>query len=164
MADETTGAQRLTLADMAKEMRQRASFADLALSTRELLLAWAEALEREYADMTTEYERLCRDYDMAMEALKQDERLLMKRLPATSSAIRPVVQWFAEHMECELRANDHKPGWQHDSVVSLLARTHEELTELSECLHSGDGERIVSEAADVANFAMMLADVAQLRN
>ena len=69
----------LTLADMAREMRQRASFPDLTETTRDLLTTWAEALERMNADMTTEYERLCRDYDMAMEALKQNEQVL-KRL------------------------------------------------------------------------------------
>lgn len=91
----------LTLADMAREMRQRASFPDLTETMRDLLTTWAEALERMNGDMTTEYERLCRDYDMAMEALKQNEQVLKRlgtevdRLRAENAALWPLVEALA---------------------------------------------------------------------
>lgn len=92
--------------------------------------------------------------------------------------LRPVVRWFAEAMERKLRANDHKGGWRRDLPSALLERIKEETEELAnlkplmlacvvradECPQSPDHratgfERVVDEAADVANFAMMIADV-----
>lgn len=73
--------------------------------------------------------------------------------------LRPEVQAFAEAMERRLQANDHKPGWKHDTVLSLQVRLDEEVAELDEAVHgTATKERILDEAADVANFAMMIAD------
>lgn len=88
-------------------------------------------------------------------------------------APRSSVEWFAKRMEVELRANDHKGGWDRMGLGEISTRVHQEAKELSrvlatfreqhatgfipiETIHS-----IISEAADVANFAMMLADNAR---
>lgn len=76
---------------------------------------------------------------------------------------RPAVVDFAHAMEARLAANDHKGGWKEDSPAQLHARLVEEIAEL-EGEHSVRSERwnprrILAEAADVANFAMMIADV-----
>lgn len=91
-----------------------------------------------------------------------------------SARWRPEVRAFADLMEAQLRANDHKPGWKNDNDLDLFERLGEESAELLSALHRhakrlswGDGwvmetdteERIGREAADVANFAMMIADV-----
>ena len=79
--------------------------------------------------------------------------------------LRPEVRIFAEAMERRLRANDHKGGWKHETVYAyLLPRLLEELGELAMLLSDAylqtpKSERILQEAADVANFAMMIADV-----
>ena len=76
--------------------------------------------------------------------------------------VRPEVRAFADAMEERLAANDHKPGWIGDSPHALLARLREEATELQVVLNSSatpGRETILREAADVANFAMMIADV-----
>jgi NTP pyrophosphatase (non-canonical NTP hydrolase) len=77
--------------------------------------------------------------------------------------IRPEVRMFAVQMETQLRANDHKPGWSGDRLVDLLQRIYDEAHELNEAINCDGGrpERIIKEAADVANFAMMIADNAQ---
>ena len=78
--------------------------------------------------------------------------------------LRPEVQWFAEQMERTLRKNDHKGGWQVDSSGALLTRLKEETEELQAALIQGQDiapEYSIKEAADVANFAMMLADNAR---
>ena len=79
--------------------------------------------------------------------------------------IRPEVRWFAEQMEARLRANDHKTGWLDCNDSWLLGRLREELEELAgEVLAWGESRRpeyVVKEAADVANFAMMIADKAR---
>jgi NTP pyrophosphatase (non-canonical NTP hydrolase) len=94
---------------------------------------------------------------------------------------RPAVVAFANAMEAKLRANDHKGGWDRDSPDALMARLEEEYAELRVVVHRhlyevramtgmrsvdeipfGFGlteEAVLGEAADVANFAMMIADV-----
>ncbi|NBJ13243.1 hypothetical protein [Microvirga arsenatis] len=90
------------------------------------------------------------------------DKLLAEAEAAASmvSYLRPEVLAFALLMEQQLRANDHKPGWKNDAPVVLMDRLHEEAAELHEALKQGDyREHIALEAADVANFAMMIADV-----
>ena len=70
--------------------------------------------------------------------------------------MRDEVRSFALAMEEQLQANDHKPGWQGDSCYSLFVRLREEADELLMALR--DHGDVQKEAADVANFAMMIAD------
>lgn len=73
--------------------------------------------------------------------------------------LRPEVQRFAELMELRLRANDHKPGWKQDILPALFRRLQQEAAELDGAIDFGTADEIAREAADVANFAMMIADV-----
>lgn len=76
--------------------------------------------------------------------------------------LRPQVRRFAKLMELRLRANDHKGGWQDDSMRALFRRLKEECDELDEAItyRVSRGEKNVGhEAADVANFAMMITDI-----
>lgn len=79
--------------------------------------------------------------------------------------LRPEVLAFARLMEQQLRANDHKPGWKNDNPMALLDRADEELNELHAALMrafvdmKSNRETVGKEAADVANFALMIADV-----
>ena len=78
---------------------------------------------------------------------------------------RPIVQAFAEAMEERLRANDHKCGGENEPVLGYLyPRLVEEAGELARQLitHSWpqrDKRAILRECTDIANFAMMVADV-----
>jgi hypothetical protein len=76
---------------------------------------------------------------------------------------------FAQLMEKKLRANDHKDGWEDCPDESLMRMLRDEVEELEEALHiscphcgremkPAFGENVLSETADVANFAMMIAD------
>lgn len=73
--------------------------------------------------------------------------------------LRPCVQAFAERMETKLSANDHKGGWSHMAKEDLVRLLIDEFYELV----VADAENVADEAADVANFAMMIADVVRLR-
>jgi NTP pyrophosphatase (non-canonical NTP hydrolase) len=89
------------------------------------------------------------------------------------AALRPVVLAFAHLMEAKLKENDWKRGWKKDSALALLGRLREETAELDEKVQARSrfqlainpppalrlNELIANEAADVANFAMMVADV-----
>lgn len=74
-----------------------------------------------------------------------------------SDALRPVVRAFARAMEQELKANDHKGGWHDCDPAWLLGRLREETDELAGAVAAG-GPDVLAEAADVANYAMMIAD------
>jgi len=79
-----------------------------------------------------------------------------------SLKLRPKVRRFAEYMELKLRENEHKPGWQSDPAPGLLRRLREETVELEDILELKESPVlrtfVTGEAADIANFAMMLAD------
>lgn len=94
--------------------------------------------------------------------------------------IREEVLGFAEIMEQKLKENDHRPGWIGDTLASLLGRLKEETEELDikiNKLPSGsrravaddsigdigipEPEDMQRECADIANFAMMIADNVQ---
>jgi len=86
---------------------------------------------------------------------------------ATVRCSRKAVTDFAKLMEERLRDNDHKGGWANDTPSSLLARIFEEWLELRDALKvvTPWGRRqdycrkaVCCECADVANFAMMIAD------
>lgn len=119
------------------------------------------------------------DYeDASLAAL--DRRDLLAELDRLRKRWRPEVVAFADLMEQRLRAHDAsrgKRGWEGCDPKWLLGRLKEELAELEKalkapkpvrcgcreafCPHLGfdttDG--VGAEAADVANFAMMIADV-----
>lgn len=94
----------------------------------------------------------------------------------TKTQIRDEVLWFAGEMERKLKANDHKGDWSNCTFGYLSRRLHQETKELSralaafKALREGPGsdeaaadmaENLIREAADVANFAMMIADQAR---
>ena len=71
------------------------------------------------------------------------------------------IRLMAQHMRRKMLANMHKGGWRDESVECLIARLREEVDELETLIRDG-GFGIYGEAADVANFAMMVADVASM--
>ncbi len=83
----------------------------------------------------------------------------------TVADCRMDVQRFAIAMEEKLRANDHKGGWEEEPPADLYEHLQEEVEELGEAIGYGitgqcdDRKLILAEAADVANMAMMVADV-----
>lgn len=73
----------------------------------------------------------------------------------------PIVLAFAKRMEAKLAKNRHKgdrEGWLKDHPQALWSRIDDEHLELYEAIGGNDPEAVWKEAADVANFAMMVAD------
>jgi hypothetical protein len=87
------------------------------------------------------------------------------RLQQPAVTCRASVLWFAEQMELALRRNDHKGGWEAMGKEILVDLCADELDELRQCWDKATGKQvrsssdIIAEAADVANFAMMVADL-----
>ena len=75
------------------------------------------------------------------------------------SAPRKSVMWFARAMEKKLKANDHKGHWRHLEVGHLRRRLAQEIEELKRAIDANESPaRVLLEAADAANFAMMIAE------
>ena len=77
--------------------------------------------------------------------------------------MRAAVRRFAEAMERKLKTNDHKRSWKDCDEQYLSMRLTQERHELRRACQCGDAATILDEAADVANFAMMIADNAARR-
>lgn len=138
------------------ENDERADYPDRAL----------KATEKEWRSML---EASSTDDDSGMVHMFVTARALLSAAPAllarieTGEGLRPEVRAFALAMEERLRANDHKPGWKSDRPLALLKRLFEEADELEGAVRDHEEERgghvVRAEAADVANFALMVADV-----
>jgi hypothetical protein len=77
---------------------------------------------------------------------------------------RPALKWFAQQMEAKLRACDYKGGWDALSFGQLFSMLRDEARELWDVIfYTGFEPEIIEEAADVANFCMMIADIARAR-
>ncbi|MHB8061344.1 MAG: hypothetical protein ACYDG2_01735 [Ruminiclostridium sp.] len=89
--------------------------------------------------------------------------------------IREEVEKFAQAMEIELKENDYKDGWKDCDLEFLIDKLEEEKDELLEVATRYDSIKydsrvpeeekgglrkiVISEAADVGNIAMMIADI-----
>lgn len=78
------------------------------------------------------------------------------------------LDWFSEQMFVKLLENSHKPGWD-EATLDLdyaIKRLRQEVDELDESLYDLEHfpnrldslrVEVIAEAADVANFAFMVA-------
>ena len=76
----------------------------------------------------------------------------------TRMGIDAALEDFATHMRHKLLLTRHREHWKEATVKFLLSRLIGETVELTDAIESGDRKSIVRECADVANFAMMIAD------
>jgi len=73
---------------------------------------------------------------------------------------RDSVLKFSLAMEKKLRRNDYKGGWMDCDPWWLLDRVKDEIDEIESAMLKGlKPNRVTSECADVANLAMMVAEV-----
>lgn len=82
--------------------------------------------------------------------------------------VRGEIMSFASQMEAKMKENDDRNGWEYEGYLWLLSRLKQETKELKlaikcairlEC--RANLSEVIREAADVANFAMMIADNAK---
>jgi NTP pyrophosphatase (non-canonical NTP hydrolase) len=74
-------------------------------------------------------------------------------------AMNPRLEWFMEQMREKLRANTQKSDPRTSLTIrQLSAMLSEEVLELKSALRGVNEDDVVSECADVANYAMMIAD------
>lgn len=82
-------------------------------------------------------------------------------IPDSTTGLRPLVHRFALKMEEKLQRDDLRKGhWKKEGVSVLWACLLQEVKELEDALMSdATAEEITLECADVANLAMMVADM-----
>lgn len=75
------------------------------------------------------------------------------------SLLRDPLRAFVLVMQLKLYENEHKGGWQDCSMSYLLRRLQGELGEVKRAMKANKTpDEVDRECADVANFAMMIAD------
>lgn len=84
-----------------------------------------------------------------------------RRGPYVEQENLDAVERFKSWMLWKLGLNNDKDHWAMFSQKYLLKRLSEELKELRDAVRRNDHRSTQEEAADVANFAMMLSDNAQ---
>ena len=72
---------------------------------------------------------------------------------------RSEVVRFSRQMERTLRLHDHKRHWRTLMPYQLQHRLEREVEELDAALDGTDRKAVVRECTDVANYAMMIADL-----
>lgn len=73
--------------------------------------------------------------------------------------VREEVADFAISMESKLQENDHKGGWKECELRYLEDRLLQEVNGVYEAIQQGkSAAEVLKECAEVANFAMMIAD------
>lgn len=81
-------------------------------------------------------------------------------IPPELEKVKPDLQRFFDAMVYKLRRNSHKGAWEDLTLARALQLLGAEVDELTEAVVDGSTAEIVFEAADVANFALMTANVA----
>jgi len=74
--------------------------------------------------------------------------------------VAPDLQRFFDAMIYKLRRNAHKGNWDDLSLDQASADLTGEVEELQQALASGSTAEILMEAADVANEALIVANIA----
>jgi hypothetical protein len=93
------------------------------------------------------------------EYLAPGSKMLQISVPNELSELRPDLQRFFDAMIYKLRRNKHKGRWEDMALSDAFPRMEEEMKELSTALDEGSTTEILFEAADVANFALIIANI-----
>lgn len=86
-------------------------------------------------------------------------KALTIELPDGTEDYEADIRVFVYRMLAKLQKNRHKGHWDDINVPSALSRLHDEIYELEDAIRSGNSEEIHNEAADVANFALIISSV-----
>jgi hypothetical protein len=90
---------------------------------------------------------------------KEEQALLEDVRQVRQAQYEPAVKNFGAAMIGKLVVNHDKGGWEACDMQYLFRRLQEEILELQHAVHHGaDPARVLGEAADVANFAMMITE------
>lgn len=93
------------------------------------------------------------------ENLTPGAKPLLIAVPDELAELRPDLQRFFDAMIYKLRRNKHKGRWEGLNLDQTFRMLEQEIVELNEALKEGSSMEILFEAADAANFAMIIANL-----
>jgi NTP pyrophosphatase (non-canonical NTP hydrolase) len=82
------------------------------------------------------------------------------RIPPELSGYGPSLKRFFDAMVFKLRRNAHKGRWEDVLLASAIQGLERERLELEQAVIHGNTSEILMEAADVANQALIAAEIA----
>lgn len=80
-------------------------------------------------------------------------------LPETLEPYREDIRRFVDAMLYKMKRNVHKGRWEGYTLLQSLKLLEGEVNELREAYYGGNSVEMQLEAADVANFAMILSSI-----
>lgn len=80
-------------------------------------------------------------------------------IPANCEPYANDIRRFVDAMIYKLSLNASKGRWEKLSVLDMQAKLSLEVTELNEAIENRNTVEILLEAADVANFALIIANI-----
>jgi hypothetical protein len=97
-----------------------------------------------------------------MVAYDKPDTLITVRIPSAVASASHDIRRFIDAMMLKLEKNAHKGKWEGLSIDDAFMRLEDEITELRAEVKYGPGNsmKTVLEAADVANFALIIASIA----
>lgn len=137
------------------EARRSVDGQEMAIVAQFSASNWDEAMQKHY-DVFGWGKYTPMDSSKTTESLTQTTEAFGEKSPR--SHLRPEVLAFATLMEAKLRKNDHKKHWSTCDIDYLEERLEDEVDELKLAVRERTSEVVAREAADVANYAMMIAD------
>lgn len=82
-------------------------------------------------------------------------------LPEELEPIRSKITMFFDAMVYKLRVNAHKGAWENINLTDAIGFMQGEISELMQAIdEGGNTTELVLEAADIANFALIIANIA----
>ena len=70
------------------------------------------------------------------------------------------LKTFIDAMRYKLMKNAHKGRWEDLDLKTALKRLKDEVEELEEAIENGNEIEVILESGDVANYAMIVANIA----
>lgn len=80
-------------------------------------------------------------------------------LPPETEQYEHDIRRFVDAMVYKLRIHANKGRWEDCNVSDMLPRLKDEAGELEQAIIEGNTMEILAEAADVANFAMIISSI-----
>lgn len=81
-------------------------------------------------------------------------------IPPGIAALEPKIKTFVDAMVFKLAKNSHKGAWEDVEFATARRRLMQEVEELDSAVqHGGNVIELILEAADVANFALIIANI-----
>lgn len=94
------------------------------------------------------------------EGLRKQINKLRQREAQKAFPYEREMKTFVDAMRYKMIKNAHKGRWEDLDLKSALQRLKEEVKELETAINQNNEIEIILESADVANFAMMVSNIA----